>query len=96
LPSLGFKTQGGLNQIEVIVMKEFIEVHKLEAKENEDSLISKIEIGSKLTEAEAITEARKAIPIATKGETVKTVTYKHICDHDQTARTGCRLEPVED
>ena len=85
-------------------MKEFIEARRIEPVENEDNLISKIEIGSKLnemdkqgcTEAEALLAVKAEVPIDAKSKPIPVKYYKHICDHDQTNRTGCRLVEIKE
>ena len=85
-------------------MKEYIEAHRIEVKENEDNLISKIEIGSKLnemdkqgcTEAEALLAVKAEVPIDAKSKPIPVKYYKHVCDHDQTNRTGCRLVEIKE
>jgi hypothetical protein len=85
-------------------MKEYIEAHRIEVKENEDSLISKIEVGSKLkeldkkgcTEAEALLAVKAEVPIDAKSKPIPVKYYKHVCDHDQNNRTGCRLVEIKE
>jgi len=84
-------------------MKTYIEAHPTDT--TKEIPVIKQEIGVKIaeadaktcTEAEALAAVKLAVPLDSKtSQPILVKYYRHICDHDQKARTGCRLEEIKE